>query len=166
MNEEKTAEAKATEEKTRILAIICSKGSLDMAYPALVLANAARMLGIEVKLFFTFWGMDIITRDKVKHLKVTPVGNPAMHMPNLVGVIPGTTELATAMMKAKIQKLDMPDVPEFLEMIHDAGAEIYACRMAADMMGLDKEDLVDQVDDIVGAMEFLEMTEDAQLLFI
>ncbi len=166
MNGEKPVEEKANEERTRTLAIICSKGSLDMAYPALVLANAARMLGIEVKLFFTFWGMDVITKDKVKHLKVTPVGNPAMHMPNLVGVIPGTTELATAMMKAKIQKLDLPDVPEFLEMIHDAGAEIYACRMAADMMGLTKEDLVEEVDDIVGAMEFLEMTEGAQLLFI
>ncbi len=156
----------AEEEKTRTLAIICSKGSLDMAYPGLVLANAARMLGIEVKLFFTFWGMDIITKSKVDHLKVTPVGNPAMHMPNLVGVIPGTTDLATAMMKKSLEKIDMPPVSEFLEMIHDAGAEIYACRMAADMMNLDREDLVDEVDDIVGAMEFLEMTEGAQMLFI
>ncbi len=154
------------EEKTRTLAIICSKGSLDMAYPGLVLANAARMLGLEVKLFFTFWGMDIITKSKVDHLKVTPVGNPAMHMPNLVGVIPGTTDLATAMMKKSLEKIDMPPVAEFLEMIHDAGAEIYACRMAADMMNLDREDLVDEVDDIVGAMEFLEMTEGAQMLFI
>ncbi len=156
----------AEEEKTRTLAIICSKGSLDMAYPGLVLANAARMLGIEVKLFFTFWGMDIITKSKVDHLKVTPVGNPAMHMPNLVGVIPGTTDLATAMMKKSLDKIDMPPVSEFLEMIHDAGAEIYACRMAADMMNLNREDLVNEVDDIVGAMEFLEMTEGAQMLFI
>ena len=156
----------AEEEKTRTLAIICSKGSLDMAYPGLVLANAARMLGIEVKLFFTFWGMDIITKGKVDHLKVTPVGNPAMHMPNLVGVIPGTTDLATAMMKKSLDKIDMPPVSEFLEMIHDAGAEIYACRMAADMMNLNREDLVNEVDDIVGAMEFLEMTEGAQMLFI
>ncbi len=156
----------AEEEKTRTLAIICSKGSLDMAYPGLVLANAARMLGIEVKLFFTFWGMDIITKSKVDHLKVTPVGNPAMHMPNLVGVIPGTTDLATAMMKKSLDKIDMPPVSEFLEMIHDAGAEIYACRMAADMMNLNRKDLVNEVDDIVGAMEFLEMTEGAQMLFI
>ena len=155
-----------SEERTRKLSIICSKGSLDMAYPALVLANAGRMMGIEVDLFFTFWGMDIITKSKVEHLKVVPVGNPAMHMPQMVGGFPGMTDLATSMMKKEIEKLDMPPVPEFLEMIHDAGAGIYACRMAADMMHLDEDDLVDEVDGILGAMEFLEMAEDAQLLFI
>ncbi|MCB0159252.1 MAG: DsrE/DsrF/DrsH-like family protein, partial [Caldilineaceae bacterium] len=131
-----------SEERTRKLSIICSKGSLDMAYPALVLANAGRMMGIEVDLFFTFWGMDIITKSKVEHLKVVPVGNPAMHMPQMVGGFPGMTDLATSMMKKEIEKLDMPPVPEFLEMIHDAGAGIYACRMAADMMHLDEDDLV------------------------
>ena len=155
-----------SEERTRKLSIICSKGSLDMAYPALVLANAGRMMGIEVDLFFTFWGMDIITKSKVEHLKVVPVGNPAMHMPQMVGGFPGMTDLATNMMKKEIEKLDMPPVPEFLEMIHDAGAGIYACRMAADMMHLDEDDLVGEVDGILGAMEFLEMAEDAQLLFI
>ena len=155
-----------SEERTRKLSIICSKGSLDMAYPALVLANAGRMMGIEVDLFFTFWGMDIITKSKVEHLKVVPVGNPAMHMPQMVGGFPGMTDLATSMMKKEIEKLDMPPVPEFLEMIHDAGAGIYACRMAADMMHLEEDDLVDEVDGILGAMEFLEMAEDAQLLFI
>ena len=155
-----------SEERTRKLSIICSKGSLDMAYPALVLANAGRMMGIEVDLFFTFWGMDIITKSKVEHLKVVPVGNPAMHMPQMVGGFPGMTDLATNMMKKEIEKLDMPPVPEFLEMIHDAGAGIYACRMAADMMHLEEDDLVDEVDGILGAMEFLEMAEDAQLLFI
>ena len=155
-----------SEERTRKLSIICSKGSLDMAYPALVLANAGRMMGIEVDVFFTFWGMDIITKSKIEHLKVVPVGNPAMHMPQMVGGFPGMTDLATSMMKKEIEKLDMPPVPEFLEMIHDAGAGIYACRMAADMMHLDEDDLVGEVDGILGAMEFLEMAEDAQLLFI
>ncbi|MCB0072712.1 MAG: DsrE/DsrF/DrsH-like family protein [Propionibacteriaceae bacterium] len=155
-----------SEERTRKLSIICSKGSLDMAYPALVLANAGRMMGIEVDVFFTFWGMDIITKSKIEHLKVVPVGNPAMHMPQMVGGFPGMTDLATNMMKKEIEKLDMPPVPEFLEMIHDAGAGIYACRMAADMMHLEEDDLVDEVDGILGAMEFLEMAEDAQLLFI
>ncbi len=150
----------------RKLAIIVSKGTLDMAYPGLVLANAARMLGIEVKLFFTFWGLDVINEKTVDHLKVAPVGNPAMHMPQLAGVLPGATDLATAMMKKQMEKLDLPPVREFLEMIHDAGAEIYACRMAADMMGLTKEDLVPQVDEIVGALEFLEMAEGAQIIFI
>ncbi len=154
------------EEDTRKLALICSKGTLDMAYPGLVLANAARMLGIDAMLFFTFWGLDIITKSKVDHLKVTPVGNPAMHMPNLVGVLPGTTDLATTMMKREIERIDMPPVKEFLEMIHDAGAEIYACHMSVDMNHLTMDDLVDEVDGIVGAMDFLEKAEGAQVIFI
>lgn len=157
---------KTEDEKTRKLAIICSKGSLDMAYPGLVLANAARMMGIEADLFFTFWGMDIISKSKVDHLKVTPVGNPAMHMPHVIGVLPGMSDLATTMMMKEIEKLDMPPVHEFLQMVHDAGAGIYACRMASDMMHLEREDLIDEVDDIIGAMEFLEKAEGAQLLFI
>ena len=155
-----------SETKTRKLAIICSKGSLDMAYPGLVLANAARMMGIEADLFFTFWGLDIITKKKVDHLKLTPVGNTAMHMPQMVGVLPGISDMATSMMMKELDKLDMPPVHEFLTMIHDAGAGIYACRMAAEMMHQEKDDLVDEVDDILGAMEFLEMAEGAQMLFI
>ena len=154
------------EEKERKLAIICSKGSLDMAYPGLVLANAARMMGIECDLFFTFWGMDIITKTKVNNLKVVPVGNPAMHMPQMVGGFPGMTDLATSMMKKEIEKLDMPPVGEFLEMIHDSGAGVFACQMAAEMMHLEQDDLVEEVDEIIGAMEFLEKAEGAQVLFI
>jgi len=153
-------------EQTRKLAIICSKGTLDMAYPGLVLANAARMLGIEALVFFTFWGMDIVTKKKTDHLKVTPVGNPSMGMPQLLGAFPGMTAMATTMMKKKMEELDLPPVSEFLEMLHDAGARLYACRMAADMMGLEKEDLVPWVEDIVGAMEFLEMAEGAQIIFV
>lgn len=154
------------EEKTRKLAIICSKGSLDMAYPGLVLANAARMMGIDADLFFTFWGIDIISKSKVDHLKVTPVGNPAMHMPQMVSVLPGISGMATSMMSRELEKLDMPPVHEFLTMIHDAGAGIYACRIASEMMHIQKEDLVEEVDEIIGAMEFLEKAEGAQLLFI
>jgi peroxiredoxin family protein len=153
-------------EKSRKLAIICSKGSLDMADPGLVLANAARMMGIDADLFFTFWGMDIIAKNKVDHLQVTPVGNPAMHMPQMVSVLPGISGMATSMMAKELEKLDMPPVHEFLTMIHDAGTGIYACRMASEMMHLEKNDLVEEVDDIIGAMEFLEKAEGAQLLFI
>ena len=154
------------EDKERKLAIICSKGSLDMAYPGLVLANAARMMGIECDLFFTFWGMDVITKGKVDNLKVVPVGNPSMQMPQMVGGFPGMTDLATSMMKKEIERLDMPPIGEFVEMVHDAGAGVFACQMAAEMMHLEKDDLVEEVDDIIGAMEFLERAEDAQVLFI
>lgn len=154
------------ENGTRKLSIICSKGSLDMAYPGLVLANAALMEGIDVTMFFTFWGLDIVNKKKMKHLKATPVGNPSMGMPNLVGVLPGVTNMASTMMKKEIAKLDFPDVDEFLEMIHDAGGKMYGCRMAMDMMKLEKEDLCQEVDDVIGAMEFMEMSENAQIIFI
>lgn len=154
------------EEQQRKLSIIISKGSLDMAYPGLILANAARMMGIEADLFFTFWGMDVIAKKRIDHLKVTPTGNPAMHMPQVVGVLPGISSLATSMMTKEMDKLDVPPVHEFLEMVHDAGCGIYACQMASDMMKMDRDDLIDEVDDIITALEFLEMSEGAQLLFI
>jgi peroxiredoxin family protein len=150
----------------RKLAIICSKGSLDMAYPGLVLANAARMMGVDVVMFFTFWGLDIINKNKVKNLKVTPVGNPAMGMPSIVGIIPGVTPMATSMMKKEIDRIEFPPIDEFLEMIHDAGAELYACDASVRMMKLTMDDFVPQVSRIVGAMEFIELSEGAQTLFI
>ena len=153
-------------EAERKLCIICSKGTLDMAYPGLVLANAALMEGIDVTMFFTFWGLDIINKKKMKNLKATPLGNPSMGMPNILGVLPGVTAMASSMMKKTIEKLDFPPVDEYLEMIHDAGGKLYGCRMAMDMMNLKREDLFDEVDDVIGAMEFMEMSEGAQVLFI
>jgi len=155
-----------TENGERKLSIICSKGSLDMAYPGLVLANAALMEGIDVNMFFTFWGLDIVNRKKMTHLKATPLGNPAMGMPNVVGVLPGVTSLASMMMKKEIEKLDFPPVDEFLEMIHDAGGKLYGCRMAMDMMKLEKDDLCEEVDEVIGAMEFMEISDGAQIIFI
>ena len=155
-----------SDNEDRKLAIICSKSTLDMAYPGLVLANAALMMGIEVEMFFTFWGMDIIHKEKQDSLKFVPVGNPSTGMPNFIAAIPGMTPMATKMMQKGLDKIDMPPVGEFLEMIHDAGGNIWACRMAMDMMGLKETDLVDEVDGVVGAMEFLEMAEGAQILFI
>jgi len=150
----------------RKLCIICSKGTIDMAYPGMVLANAALMEGIDVTMFFTFWGLDMITKKKMTKLKATPLGNPSMGMPNIIGVLPGVTAMASSMMKKEIAKLDFPPVDEFLEMIHDAGGKMYACKMSMDMMKLTKDDLCAEVDDVVGAMEFMEMSEGAQVLFI
>lgn len=154
------------DEKTRKLCIICSKGTLDMAYPGLVLANAALMEGIDVTVFFTFWGLDMVTTKKMDHLKVSPIGNPSMGIPNAVAGLPGMTDLATTMMKREIKKLDFPEVHEFVEMIHDAGAKLYGCKMSMDMMHLTRADLCKEVDDVVGAMAFMEMSDGAQILFI
>jgi peroxiredoxin family protein len=156
----------STENSSRKLSIICSKGSLDMAYPGLVLANAALMEGIDVTMFFTFWGLDMVNKKKMKQLKATPLGNPSMGMPNLISILPGVTAMATTMRKKEIEKLDFPPVEEFLQMIHDAGGKLYGCKMAMEMMKLEQEDLCEEIDGVIGAMEFMEMSEGAQIIFI
>jgi peroxiredoxin family protein len=150
----------------RKLAIICSKGSLDMTYPGLILANAALGEGVETHLFFTFWGFDIINKKTMGDLKFTPLGNPATHMPQGLGGIPGITHMATSKLKKSIADLDVPEVPEFLEQIVASGGHLWACRMSADMNHLTKDDLYDEVEDIISASDFIEKTEGAQLLFI
>lgn len=150
----------------RKLAIICSKGSLDMAYPGLVMANAALSEGVEVHMFFTFWGFDIINKKTLGHLKFSPVGNPATHMPPSLMGLPGMTSFATHMMKKQMEDLDIPEVPEFLDLITASGAHLWACRMSADMMHLEEDDLHDDVEAIISAADFVELSEGAQLLFI
>ena len=150
----------------RKLAIICSKGNLDMAYPGLILANAALGEGIETHLFFTFWGFEMINRKTMQHLKFSPMGNTATHMPNALSGLPGMTAMATHMMKKQIAGLDVPEVPEFLEQIHDSGGHLWACRMSADMMKLQEEDLYKGVEGIISASDFMELTEGAQIIFI
>jgi peroxiredoxin family protein len=150
----------------RKLAIICSKGNLDMAYPGLVLANAALGEGIETHLFFTFWGFDMITKSRMHDLKFTPLGNTATHMPQGLGGLPGMTAMATHMMKKQIAGIGVPEVPEFLEQIVASGGHLWACRMSADMMQLTEGDLYDEVEGIISATDFIEKTEGAQLLFI
>ena len=154
------------ESTDRKLAIICSKGNLDMAYPALILANAALGEGVETHLFFTFWGFDMINKKTMGDLKFTPLGNTATHMPQGLGGLPGITSMATNRMKKAIAELDVPEVPEFLEQIVASGGHLWACRMSADMNHLTMDDLYDEVEGIISASDFIELTEGAQLLFI
>ena len=153
-------------EAPRKVAIICSKGSLDMAYPGLILANAARMMGIDAIMFFTFWGMDVINEKRVDKLHTGIVGNPATHMPAMLAGLPGVEGMATKMMKKKIEELDIPTVRELIEMLDDAGAELYGCQLAVDMMDVDEEDLLPQVKGVISAMDFFEKSEGAQTIFI
>jgi peroxiredoxin family protein len=150
----------------RKLAIICSKGSLDMAYPGLILANAALGEGIETHLFFTFWGFDMINKETMGDLKFTMLGNTATHMPQGLGGLPGMTAMATAKMKKSIAALDVPEIPEFLEQIVASGGHLWACRMSADMNHLTENDLYEEVEGIISASDFIEKTDGAQLLFI
>ncbi len=149
------------------LMIVASKGSLDMAYPPLILAQTAAALGMEAAVFFTFWGLDIIRKDRVDNLKVTPVGNPSMGMPAILSILPGMTGMATSMMKKKIKELGMPTIREMLKELKEMGVKLYACSNTVELMGLKREDLIEEVDDIVGATFFLQQAaEDAIVLFV
>ncbi len=149
------------------LMIVASKGSLDMAYPPLILAQTAAALGMEAAVFFTFWGLDIIRKDRVDSLKVTPVGNPSMGMPAILSILPGMTGMATSMMKKKIKELGMPTIREMLKELKELGVKLYACSNTVELMGLKREDLIDEVDDIVGATFFLQQAaDDAIVLFV
>ncbi len=148
------------------ISIICSKGTLDMAYPGLILANAARMSGIDATLFFTFWGLDIITESKVDSLHVATVGNPSMPIPTMVGGLPGMESMASKVMKKDMEALDIPPVREMLEILSDSGAKMWGCRMAMDMFKRTEEDLVPQVDGVISAMDFYDKSAGAHLLFI
>jgi len=150
----------------RKLAIICSKGSLDMAYPGLIMGNAALGEGVEVHMFFTFWGFDMITKGRMEHLKFSPVGNTATHMPQALTPLPGMTTMATHMMKKSLDDLDIPPVPEFLELVKASGAFLWACRMSADMNHLTEDDLWDGINGIINASEFIIKSEGAQIIFI
>jgi peroxiredoxin family protein len=160
------AERRPTRAPIQHLSIICSKGTLDMAYPGLILANAARMTGIDATLFFTFWGLDIITRSTIDHLHVPTVGNPSMHIPTMIGGLPGMESVATLMMQKQMKKLDIPPVRELIETLADSGARLFACRMAMDMFKRTKDDLVPQVEAVISAMDFFDQAAGAQVLFI
>jgi len=154
-----------TAEAQRKVAIIVSKSSIDMVYPGLILANAARMSGIEAMLFFTFWGLDAITDRKLDRLHVSTVGNPSLPMPTLVGGLPGMESLASKMMKKQMKDLEIPSVREMLQILHDSGAAIYACQLAMEMFKVKKEDLVPLVDGVLSAMDFFDKSEGAQIIF-
>ncbi|MEO5652680.1 MAG: DsrE/DsrF/DrsH-like family protein [Marmoricola sp.] len=150
----------------RKLAIICSKGNLDMAYPGLIMANAALGEGVETHLFFTFWGFDMINKKTMGDLKFTMLGNTATHMPQGLGGVPGMTAMATHQMKKSIAEVGVPEVPEFLQQISDSGGHLWACRMSADMQHLEESDLYEEVEGIINAADFIELIDGAQLLFI
>ena len=161
------------DEVDRKLVIICSKGNLDMAYPGLILANAALGEGIETHLFFTFWGLDMVTKSRMGGLQFTPVGNTAMHlpigdsrMPQFLTPFPGMVSMSTKMMKRQIADLGVPEVPEMLEQIVAAGGHLWACRMSFDMMKLTEDDLYDGVEAVINATDFMDKSAGGQLLFI
>ena len=153
------------------VSIVISKGSLEGVYPGLIMANGARMEGIEATLFFTFFGLDAIIDKRMDSLSVATVGNTAMRMPGGIkmptwlGAIPGMSRFATTMMKKEMEKIDIPPVREFIEMINDAGGELYACKATVDMFHLTKNDFCPQMKEIISVGEFYEKSAGAEIIF-
>jgi peroxiredoxin family protein len=166
------AAKKALKEKKPVkkVLIICSKGKLEDVYAALVMANGALMEGIEAKMFFTFFGLEAITKKHADDLHTATVGNPAFMpgLPTMVAGLPGFEAFASYMMKREMDKLEIPHVTEFIQMIDAAGGEIYACKLAADMFHLTSEDFLPEVNAIitVGDMYALAEGEGTQIIFI
>lgn len=147
------------------VSIIVSKGSLEGVYPGLIMANGARAEGIEANLFFTFFGLDVINKKRHERIKLATVGNPGLHLATWVGGFPGMATVMTRYMEHEIEKLDIPSIPEFVEMIADTGAGLYACKASVEMFGLDKDDFIDQVQDIITVGEFYEKAAGGQIIF-
>jgi peroxiredoxin family protein len=147
------------------VSIIISKGSLEGVYPGLIMANGARAEGIEANLFFTFFGLDAIHRERHDHIKLATVGNPGLHLATMAGGLPGVSTVMTRYMNHKMEELDIPSIPEFIEMIADTGAGLYACQASVDLFGLEKNDFIPQVADIITVGEFYEIAAGGQIIF-
>jgi peroxiredoxin family protein len=147
------------------ISIIVSKGSLEGIYPALIMANGARAEGIAANLFFTFFGLDAIHKRRYEHLKVATVGNPGLHLATLAGGLPGVSSVMTLYMERKMEKLDIPPVPEFLQMIADSGAGLYGCKASCDLFEVSKDDLIEPVKDIITVGEFYQLAAGGQIIF-
>ena len=148
------------------LMVILSKGTLDMVYPAFMIATTGATMGKDVHMFFTFWGMNAITKNTSANLKVAPVGNPGLPMPNILGMIPGMTSMATRMMRGRIVKAKVPSIPEMIKTAKDLGVKLHACSTTLEVMGTTKDMLIPEVDDIVGAATMLELGQGGQIIFI
>jgi peroxiredoxin family protein len=159
------AAAESPQQTIEKVSIIVSKGSLEGVYPGLIMANGARMEGIEANVFFTFFGLEAITRRRQPKIKVATVGNPGMHIPTLVGALPGMSWVATKMIARELEKLDFPPIAEFVELIADSGAGLYACKASVDMFGLAEADFVPHVSGIITVGEFYEKAAGGEIVF-
>ena len=155
----------ATDGAIEKVSIIISKGSLEGVYPGLIMANGARMAGIEANVFFTFFGMDAIHRERHEHAKVASVGNPGLHLATWLGGVPGMSSIVTHQMAKKMEELDIPPIPEFVELIADSGGRLFACKASVDMFDLTMDDFIDQVEGIITVGEFYELAAGGQIIF-
>jgi peroxiredoxin family protein len=147
------------------VSVIVSRGSLEGVYPGLIMANGARMEGIEANVFFTFFGLDAIHRSRHNHVKVSTVGEPGLHLATWLGGFPGMSAIVTHQLAKKMEELDIPPIPEFVEMISDSGAGLYACKASVDLFGLGPDDFIDDVSGIITVGEFYALAAGGQIIF-
>lgn len=158
-------EPTAQPETIRKVSIVVSHGSLEGIYPGLIMANGARMEGIEANLFFTFFGLDAVTKAKQSKIRVATVGNPAMGIPTLLGALPGMSAIATKLMTKKMEALDIPPIAEFIQLCADSGVRLFACKASVDMFGLAMADFVDSLEDIITVGDFYGIAAGGQIIF-
>jgi peroxiredoxin family protein len=156
----------AVDDDTKKMVIIATKGTLDMAYPPLILASTAAAFGYDVTVFHTFWGLEILHEENSKDLQLSSVGNPNMPVPNAIAALPGMDRMTTRMMRNKIADNDVASVEELIDISLESGVDLQACQMTIDLLGYDEDDFYDGVTTGVGAASaFQEMVDaDIQLL--
>lgn len=144
------------------LAIIAVHGSMDLAYPPLILSTAAVAMDMEAAIFFTFYGLQILKKGNADKLQVSPIANPAMpqpvpgiSVPNILGVLPGMTAVATGMMNSWMKKAKVAKLSELLDIAVESGVRMIACQMSMDVLGIKKEELIDGIE-VAGAAAFLD----------
>ena len=151
------------EDDTEKMSIIATKGTLDMAYPPLILASTAAAFGYEVTVFHTFWGLDILHEERSTDLKLSSVGNPNMPVPNAIAALPGMDRVTTKMMQKRIEDNDTATIQELVETSLDMGVEFQACQMTIDLLDYDEDDFYDGVTVGVGAATALQDMADADI---
>ena len=156
------------EKNLKKVMVIISKATIDSVYAGLILANGARSEGIESEIFCTFFGLEMLQPKKMDQLHIATVGNPAMHIPTMLGGLPGMESFASSMMKKEMDKLDIPPISEFLEIYKASGGKVYACKLAMEMFKLEKEDLWEDVDEVLTVGDFYgrAQKEGTQIIFI
>lgn len=139
-----------------------------MAYPPFILSTAAAAMDMECMLFFTFWGLDIINKNKVDSLDISIAGNPGMPaMAKVAGMVPGGTHMVSTMMRTQFAKSKVLSIRDFISLAKESGVRLLACQMSMDVMGVSRDDLIPEVEDVVGAATFLEFAKDAKIqLFV
>ena len=160
------APSQTADQETRKIALVCAKGGLDECYPVLLMANAARMTGIETSVFFTFYGLDVVTESRCDHLYVNMVGNPTSPVPPAIMGLPGMESLTTAFMRKRMDDLDMPRPREMIQILHDSGCQLFGCELAMKMFDRTKDDLLPQIEDVITATDFFERTRGADIIFV